>query len=146
MKPLYGGLYLGYLLKFTKTNTVFPNKYILAESFKSTPLQRTEIKAWRDSSNYLHRITSPNHKSKLVFTVMGEDGDIKLSELREILDMLNKAYSLKSQRKLSIKYWDDELLNYRTMTAYIPDINYVKEQETNDDIIYQPFELTFIEY
>lgn len=142
----YGDTFKGYLLRLVKTNTKFPNKYILAESFKATPLQRTEIKAYRDSLNNLHRVTSPNHKTKLSFTAVGECGNLMLAELREILDLLDKAYSNKIQRKAQIEYWDDELLKYRTMTAYIPDLSYTKEKITGNDIEYVPMEITFIEY
>lgn len=143
---MYGSRFLGYLLKFNKTNTVFPNKNIEADSFRATPLQRSEIKAYRDSNNKLHRITSSNHKTKLVFTVMGDDGSIPLSEMREILDMLKKAYSNYTQRKMAVTYWDDETLSYRTMTAYVPDITYTKEKVSDSNIMYKPFEVTMIEY
>lgn len=139
---MYGESFKGYLLKFKKSGEVFPNEYLAADSFKATPLQRTEIKAYRDSLNALHRTTSPNHKSKLEFSTLPLD----LSELRDILSMLNKAYSNKAQRKLTVEYWDDEKMSYRTMTAYIPDITYSKEKISAAGIKYSAVDFTLIEY
>lgn len=50
------------------------------------------------------------------------------------------------QRKLNVEYWDDELLAYRTMTAYIPDITYTPKLITADNIKYAAVTFTFIEY
>lgn len=139
---MYGEEFKGYLLKFEKTGTIFPNKYLAPDSFQSTPLQRTEIKAYRDNLNKLHRVTSPNHKTKLVFSTR----KLNLSELREILNMLNKAYSNRNQRKMAVEYWDDEKMSYRSMVAYISDITYTKERVMDDDISYSPVSFTLVEY
>lgn len=132
----------GYLIKFTKTNTIFPQKYIQAKTYESIPLQRTEISAYRDSNNLLHRVTSPNAKTKLTF----QTRTLTIEELQEIRNTLNAAYSISSQRKLTLEYWDDELLDYRTMTAYMPDVTYKIKAISNDNIKYEPLTFTFIEY
>lgn len=132
----------GYLLSFPKTGKVFPNKYINAQTFNATPLQRTEIKAYRDSNNLLHRTTSPNYKTKLTFSTVS----LHLSDLKVIQDTLKSSYENYAQRKIKVKYWDDELLDYRTMTAYIPDVVYSKELIQDGDILYSSVEFTFIEY
>lgn len=139
---MYGEEFKGYLLKFPKTGEYFPDKYIEPSSYKVTPQQRTEKKAYRDSLNTLHRVTLANHKSKVVFNTVSLD----LEQLRDIQERINKAYSSKIQRKLAIEYWDDELLKYRTMTAYISDVTYTKEKITSDNIYYAPIEFSFIEY
>jgi hypothetical protein len=132
----------GYLIKFIKSGEIFPTELIALESYKSTPLQRTEIKAYRDSDNYLRRITSPNFKSKLEFTTIR----LNLAQMRIIRKRLNSAFQNSQQRKLKIKYWDDELLCYREMTAYIPDITYQYKKISSDNIEYMPVSFTFIEY
>jgi hypothetical protein len=132
----------GYLIKFTKTGALFPHELIAKEFYKSTPLQRTEIKAYRDSTNTLRRTTSPNYKTKIEFTTY----KLSLSQMRTIRNLLNAAYENSQQRKLKITYWDDELLKYRTMTAYIPDITYQTIKISSDDIAYAPVTFTFIEY
>ncbi len=132
----------GYLIKFTKTGKQFPHELIAESSYKSTPLQRTEIKAYRDSNNLMHRTTSPNSKTKLEFTTK----ELDLSQMQTIRNLLNSAFDNSRQRKLRVTYWDDELLQYRTMTAYVPDITYEIIEISKDNIKYSPVTFTFIEY
>ena len=100
----------GYLIKFPKNGLQFPHKLIAKESYQATPLQRTEIKAYRDSNNLLRRVTSPNNKTKITFNT--KDG-LTLAEMRTIRSVLNGAMSNSQQRKLDVEYWDDELLAYQ---------------------------------
>lgn len=133
----------GYLLRFPKNGLQFPHKLIAKETYQATPLQRTEIKAYRDSNNLLRRVTSPNNKTKITFST--KDG-LTLSEMQTIRNVLNGAMTNSQQRKLDVEYWDDELLAYRTMTAYMPDITYIPKKITADNIIYTAVNFTFIEY
>ena len=55
-----------YLLKFG--NTELPNKYITSDGYVDTPNQRTELEAYRDANILLHRVTSPNFKTTIMFT------------------------------------------------------------------------------
>ena len=66
--------------------------------------------------------------------------------MQSIRNILNGAMSNSQQRKLNVEYWDDELLAYRTMTAYIPDITYTPKLITADNIKYAAVTFTFIEY
>ena len=54
----------------------------------------------------------------------------------------------KRERKLMVTYWNDEELNYKTATMYMPDVTYsihtVDEDEKN--IEYNPFSIELIEY
>mgnify|MGYP004669746123 FL=1 len=133
----------GYLIKFPKNGLQFPHKLIAKESYQATPLQRTEIKAYRDSNNLLRRVTSPNNKTKITFNTI--DG-LTLAQMQSIRNILNGAMSNSQQRKLNVEYWDDELLAYRTMTAYMPDITYTPKIITADNIKYSAVTFTFIEY
>lgn len=132
----------GYLIKFIKSGEIFPQALIALESYKSTPLQRTEIKAYRDSNNLLRRTTSPNFKTKIELSTI----ELTLAQLNEIRKVLNSSFINSQQRKTKIEYWDDELLKYREMTAYIPDITYQYKKISDSDIKYKPVSLTFIEY
>ncbi|MCH5202749.1 MAG: hypothetical protein J1F17_06040 [Oscillospiraceae bacterium] len=132
----------GYLLYFPKIKKYFPHGLIAKETYQSTPLQRTEVKAYRDSNNTLHRVTSPNYKTKVTFNTVALD----LSQLEEIQNLLKSAYINTSQRKLKVTYWDDELLKYRTMTAYIPDTTYTIKTITKNNINYSAITITLIEY
>lgn len=135
-------MFNGYLIKFPKTGALFPHELIAKNTYKSTPLQRTEIKAYRDSNNTLRRTTSPNYKTKIEF----QTHNLTLSQMQKIRNVLNSAFENSQQRKLKVTYWDDELLRYRTMTAYIPDITYNTVKITANDIKYSAVTFTFIEY
>ena len=117
----------GYLIKFTKTGRLFPHELIAKDTYQSTPLQRT----------------SPNYKTKVTFQTLD---DLSLSDMQTIRNLINSAYDNAQQRKLRVTYWDDKLLNYRTMTAYIPDITYQPAKISSNDIKYAPVTFTFIEY
>lgn len=133
----------GYLLRFPKSGKQFPHALIAKDSYSTTPLQRTEIKAYRDSNNLLHRTTSPNYKSKIEFTTVDK---LSLADMQSIRSALNSSWDNSQQRKLRVEYWDDELLTYRTMTAYMPDITYQVKAITKNDVKYNAVTFTFIEY
>lgn len=136
------GAFQGYLLKFPKTDKIFPDKYIQKDSYKSTPLQRNEIRAKRNNKE-LDRVTSPYHKTKIEFSLL--DG-LTLTQWRKIRNIIFNAMIDYNQRKVRVTYWDDEKCAYRTMTAYIPDITYSPKKITQNDIIYSPIAISFIEY
>ena len=50
----------GYLVKFG--NVVLPHSYIQYDTYKVVPFQRTELSAYRDNNNDLHRIKNNNVK------------------------------------------------------------------------------------
>ena len=60
------------LIKFG--NAWLPLSFLLADGYESTPNQRTELEAYRDADIYLHRVTSPNHKTSLTPATL--EGDI----------------------------------------------------------------------
>lgn len=132
----------GYLIKFTKTGVLFPLRFMQLNTYEASPLQRAEISAYRDSNYLLHRVTSPNAKTKLTFQTI----NLSIKQMQEIRNILNAAYTITQQRKLTLEYWDDELLDYRNMTAYMPDITYKIRSISSDNIKYEPVTFTFIEY
>ena len=141
--------YQGYLLAIKNTDNSggyeeFPHELIAKDTYQATPLQRTEIKAYRDSNNKLHRVTSPNHKTKITFNTI----DLSLKDLEKIRKYLNRHIIHTNQRKTAkVKYWDDELFEYREMNAaYLPDITYSVKTIAQSDIRYSPITITLIEY
>lgn len=66
--------------------------------------------------------------------------------MQSIRSALNSSWDNSQQRKIRVEYWDDELLAYRTMTAYMPDITYQVKKITQNNIIYNAVTFTFIEY
>lgn len=136
------GSFNGYLIKFIKTNSLFPHEFIQRDTYKSTPLQRSEIKAYRDNNNYLHRVTSPNYKTKIEFSTY----KLSLSEMRRLRNAVLSATDNQQERKIQLQYWDDELLAYRTAWFYMPDKTYSIISIKQNDIAYGAVPFTFIEY
>lgn len=133
-------VFQGWLLKLG--GQPFPNKYIKLETYKATPNQRTEIDAYRDGNNLLHRETSPNVKSKIEF----ETTALPLAAVEEIRSLLNGATTSSIERKMEVQYWNDEELAYDSMTCYAPDLEYTITKITDDNIFYAPIRFAFIEY
>lgn len=135
----------GWLIQFS-TGAEFPHKYIAKDSYQSTPLQRTDLKAYRDNNVELHRVVSPNYKTKIEFSTI--DG-LKLKQLEEIQRILAAARINTKERKVQMTYWDDELMEYRTMNAaYQTDTTYQVSTISRvfRTIKYKPIKFTFIEY
>lgn len=136
----------GWLLRNADTHEEFPHKLIAKDGYQSTPLQRTELKAYRDNDVYLHRIVSPNYKTKIEFSTIEK---LRLSQLEQIQQWIAGARLNTKERKVKIEYWDDELLQYRVMNAaYQTDTTYPVSSvnRARNTIKYRQIKFTFIEY
>lgn len=130
----------GHLIKFG--GTVLPNKFIRPESFVATPNQRMEIDAWRDGNGMLHRETYPATKTKIEW----ETPALNLAAKQQLQAIINAAVSVAIERKVSVTYWNDEVNDYKTMTAYLPDIQFTVRTITATDIWYNPIRFALVEY
>lgn len=145
----------GYLLAGVSsggTVTRFPAKYIVAESYNSTPNQREEIKAYRDDNTRdLTRITAKGKKSVVSFDTI--DG-LTLAEKKEIQAFFKNCLTSSAlsgenfnlQRKVKLRYWDDENNAYKDGIFYMPDISYNIKEYTSNNIIYKSIHFEFVEY
>ena len=118
-----GSSFQGWFLKFG--GSVLPNKFLAYDDYSATPNQRTEVEAYRDLNNLLHRDTSPNFKTKIDFNTR----------------LVNRA-----QRKYNVTYWDDEQNTYRTGVFYMPDIEYKPIRVVGNNILYNKIRIALIEY
>ena len=126
------------------TTKVFPNKYIQYNSWSSTPNQREEIKAYRDdNTRNLTRITATGKKSVFSFKVRSP---LHLEDKKAIQDFFTEAEIDREQRKINLKYWDDELNDYKTGTFYRPNMPFPIIKITENDIIYGELQIDLIEY
>lgn len=130
----------GYLLAFG--GYILPHKYIQLSSYDTTPNQRTELAATRDNTNYLHRVTSPNHKTTIKFTTL----PINLTEKTEIQRIMSYGLVNSTERKYKVTYWNDETNTYITSEFYMPDVNYQIKKIDDNDIEYNPISFELIEY
>ena len=138
----------GYLLAvcdaaFT-VKRVFPSKYIQYNSWSSTPNQREEIKAYRDdNTRNLTRITAAGKKSVFSFKVRSP---LHLDDKIEIQRFFTDFELDQEQRKVNLRFWDDEHNEYKTGTFYRPNMKFPITKITDNDIIYGELTIECIEY
>ena len=135
----------GYLIKVgTGTPVEIPMKYMRAETYSVTPNQRLEWSAERDVTGVLHRETTPNMPPKIEFnTPLMTNKDIKA-----LNTILQNAYSVAVERKLSVTYYDPESDTYKTHDCYMPDVKYeIRNVDTAHNVInYEELRYAFIGY
>ena len=133
--------YKGYLVAFGTYQ--LPNSFLTR--YVSTPNQRIEKKAWRDNTEYLQRVTSPNYKTTLNLEIR----PLSQSE-KDLLESI-KSNGLKDsdQRKYAIKYCNLETGLYSEGEFYVPDIeyaiNHIADNSTGE-MYYEAFTLEMIQY
>lgn len=132
--------YSGYLLRFGSVS--LPNRYIAQGTYSITPNQRTELSAYRDNNNSLHRATSPNHKTKITFSTTVLDLNDKIN----LQSIIASGIINNTERKVQVTYWNDETNSYHTSYFYIPDVTFTILDTLGSNIYYNPISYTFIEY
>lgn len=134
----------GWLIKFG--SQVLPNDFLLLEGWSATPNQRTEVDAYRDGNNLLHRETSENFKTKITLSVR----EMELEDKIRFQSIVNSGMIDAVQRKVDVTYWNDETNQYVTSQTgfYIPNFDWKisRVDEENNLLYYKDFTLTLIEY
>lgn len=133
--------YKGYLIKFG--DYPLPNSFI--NEYPSTPNQRIEKKAWRDNTEYLNRVTSPNFKTTLKPKIRKMSQD----EFDLFLDIKKHGLLDEGQRKYKITYWNTETMTYSTGEFYQTDLEFVMKHIADNktgEMYYEEFTLEMIQY
>lgn len=138
-------MFSGWLIKFG--DVVLPNSFILADGWESTPNQRVEIDAYRDANVLLHRETSENFKTSITLNIRAMNLE-EMTAFKTVIGLATLDINSKKQRKLMVTYWNDEELDYKTATMYMPDVTYTIHtvDEVDRDIEYNGFTIELIEY
>ncbi len=138
-------MFNGWLISFG--GVVLPNSFILADGWESTPNQRVEIDAYRDANVLLHRETSGNFKTSLSLNIRSLTLE-EMTAFKAVIGLATLDSTDKKQRRLMVTYWNDEELDYKTATMYMPDVTYSIHtiSEDRNDIEYNPFTVELIEY
>lgn len=137
-------IFRGYFLKAVNSGEIFPNKYIQIDSWESNPKAREEIKAYRDENTRdLTRITASGTKSKWSFTTMPY---LHLADKMAIQDFFVRNESDHLARRITLEYWNDESNQYEVADFYRPDTQFKIYEITSNDIIYDEFKVTGVEY
>ena len=134
----------GYLIKVGSPAVEIPLKYMRAETYSVTPNQRLEWSAERDVTGVLHRETTPNMPPKIEFnTPLMTNRDIAA-----LNTILQNAYTVQTERKLPVEYYDPETDSYKTHDCYMPDVKYeIRNVDTAHNVInYEELRYAFIGY
>ena len=138
----------GYLLAVRNTSGTydeFPEQYIQYESWKSTPNQREEIKAYRDdNTRNLTRVTAKGKKTVISFTLR----ELHLAEKIAVQTFFTSRETNATERKVNIKYWNDEDNDYKTGDFYRSNMEFTIKRidRPNKDIIYNSINVDLVEY
>ena len=136
-------MYQGYLIRGNKTHTDFPMDLIIEDTYDVTPDQRSELKAFRDSNNYLNRVTSPNFKSKIVF----QTREMNESDMERIRSWINNNLINPIQNSLDLTIYKPNQATYENIgMAYKTDETYRIHSISSSDIKYGKITWTFIQY
>lgn len=126
----------GWLLKINGVE--FPaGKFIQLSTYKSTPNQKQDEDSYRDANGELQRNILPHTCSKIEFNTP----HMHLSTKTEFQSFFSGGRDV-----LMLDYWNDEIGDYSSGKFYVPDITYEMYQITENDIIYKPIRVAFIEY
>ena len=122
----------------------FPDKYIKLDSYEVTPDQREEVKAYRDDyTRDLHRVTATGKKNKIAFITRA---DLHLAEVNEIDTFFTASETSALERKVRLKYWNQEEYVYKTGYFYRPNKPYKMKKISDTDIQFDEIGYELIEY
>jgi hypothetical protein len=137
----------GYLIKSVATGVIFRNSYIEWGTWKSTPNQREELKAYRDdNTRTLTRVTASGMKSLFSFSLRP---GLRLADKIFVQNFFTQGEITdldKQQRRIQLEFWDDENNVYKTGYFYRPNMEFKILGVTNTDIIYDSLSIECIEY
>jgi len=137
--------FAGYLIKLGGENgVILPNEYIRYDTYEVEPAQRLDLDSTRDLTGLLHRNVLKHTATRIDFTVPHMD----LYQHNYLLDLLRNNMLDKHAKKIRLKYWNDEIHDYREGTFYVPDLKFKIRHIDPDNItmLYDEFKMTFIEY
>jgi hypothetical protein len=131
-------------LKIGNVFEPFPNNFINRSTYNQTPRGRLENAAERKSNADLWRVTAPKFKTRLTFQTV----PLSLSEMKTVRQMFNDSFTITAQRKLTIRYFDFEIMDYLTAEVYMPDSEYSVYDMDSDskDILFNPVTFEFVQY
>jgi hypothetical protein len=135
----------GYLFKAVASNTIFPMKYIQAETWKSTPNQREDVKAWRDdNTRELFRVTADGEMSVFSFTTRD---NLRLAEKMAIQKFFtdNEIEGESKQRNIVLEFWNEESNSYTQGVFYRPNMDFEIKYVSPTDIVYKAFKFDLIQ-
>lgn len=139
--------YQGFIVKSVLNNLPMPLQHIAWESFKITPNQREETKAYRDENTRdLTRVTADGMKTAMECKTR----PLWLEEMNELQTWINTAIpddpEYRKQRKLQLEYWDPEENAYKQGWFYISNLDFTIIKTTDTRLKYKEQTIKMVEY
>ena len=134
--------YSGYLLKFDKTNFIFPKKHIEWDSYKSKPGQRQSLDAYTDLDGVTHDNALPHTKTEISFDTL----PMSEKEWENLMKNVRTNYLVPEARDLNITYFDFEQCIYRSGHFYLDKSFQASANEVGGSLHYKGTSWLFIEY
>lgn len=109
--------YDGYHMRILHSNHGnydIPEWFIAINSFVSL-YSNTDLDAWRDANNVLHRESAANPTPKVEFNTPYIDS----KKLQDVWGEIRKRYTNANEKKLRMKVWIEELNDYVTQYFYL---------------------------
>ena len=137
----------GHLIQAVRTGEWLDLGIIQWDSYESTPNQREETKAYRDDNTRdLTRVTASGKKSTFQFKLR----PLNLKQKMEFQSWLGRGeentQEAHEQRKIQLRYWDDEENTYKTGYFYRPNTTFKILKIEGKMIWYKELEVKFVEY
>ena len=133
--------YLGYLIKVG--SDIIPNEYFVFDTYACTPDQRQDVDSYRDLNQNLHRNVADNYKSIVSFQVRA---NLTETKLRVLINLIQSNYTNTKERKVHLTYFNPDRGNYSVGEFYLVQPNYKIKRAEEEELIYNSFDLKFIEY
>lgn len=133
--------YSGYLIKLGSNAVEIPLKYICLDSYSVT-YSTQDIDSYRDATGVLHRNVLPNRVVKVEFTTP----IMRAADVMTFMSIINGAYANSSTKTVSVKWYNPESNDYKTMDCYVPDITFTIKENSPSGFIYNPVRIAFIGY
>lgn len=137
----------GHLIQAVRSGEWLPLMFIQWDSYEANPNQREEIKAYRDdNSRDLTRVTASGKKSTLQFKLRPLNLKEKMDFQAWLGNAMEDTQEAHEQRKVQLKYWDDEENVYKTGYFYRPNVAFKILKIEGNLIYYKEQEVKFVEY
>lgn len=123
----------GYLLRNTAVG-IFPKRRF--QSYSATPDQQSDRNTYVDEQGELHRDVLPHTSTKIEFETIPMNLNQKIQ--------FQKYFP--ERTFVELEYWNDRTNDYEIGTFYVPSITFSYYMTKDNDILYNPIRVAFIEY
>lgn len=122
---------------------IFPNQYILLDTYDIAPNQRQELGGYTDGNGVLHRNALEHTKTQIQFSVRKRPQAVH----QEIMSNMRANYINHKERDSNCVYYDTETGVYKTGHFYLdPNMQFHLERIKDGLLYYGETQFLFIEY